>query len=274
MRYFFICSVLVSAIALFNPPPAEAAPLRVCLLSHNLPYSARDTDNGFDVEVGRAVAANIKREFTPVWIDHPVSIQEIDESDIPLRRLTRGECDVIFSVPGPARDSLAGLRELALGAAYYGAAFELIGAPGIPSHLKGLREKPVAIQAQTVASFALAILQAKQRTYFSVAQALEGVAAGDAYAALLWGPTAGWYLAQHPAMSLTVADAYDPPAALRWNLHVASRAKDQGLRDAVDAALKKLQSDKQLPALATCYGFRLHSPFGSTYSLTEINRLR
>ncbi len=254
--------------------PAIAEPLRVCLLSHNLPYSARDTDNGFDVEVARAVALQLNREFAPVWIDNATQIQEIDDSDIPSHRLAHGGCDVIFSVPGPARDSLRGQTALTLGAAYYGAAFELIGEPSISSHLKALREKPVAIQAQTVASFALAILQAKQRTYFSVASAVEGVAAGDAYAALLWGPTVGWHLAQHPAHKFVIADGYEPPAALRWNLHVATRVDDAALRRATDAALGELRTNGAMTEFAAHYGFRLHAPFASTYSLTEINKLR
>ncbi|MGH8595935.1 MAG: substrate-binding periplasmic protein [Gammaproteobacteria bacterium] len=251
-----------------------AAPLRVCLLSHNLPYSAREAANGFDADIARAVAGALEHEFVPVWIEHPASIQEIDDSDIPARRLARGECDAIFSVPGPARDSLKGFPTLALGVAYYGAAFELIGVSGIAADLKALRAKPVAIQAQTVASFALAILQAKQRTYFSVGSALDGVVAGDAEVALLWGPTAGWHLAQYPALSLRVAEAYEPPAALRWNLYVATRLEDKVFRKEVDMALRKLHSDGEIERSAARYGIPFHAPFATTYSLTEINKLR
>ncbi|MSR14567.1 MAG: transporter substrate-binding domain-containing protein [Gammaproteobacteria bacterium] len=265
---------LILGLAFAYTQGAEAAALRVCFLSHNLPYSARATDNGFDVEVARAVAGKLHREIIPVWIDNPVGLQEIDDSDIPTQRLAHDECDAIFSVPGPARDSLKGAPLLALGAAYYGAAFELFGPPGISSQLKALREKPVAIQAQTVASFALAILQAKQRTYFSVASAVHAVTESEAYAALLWGPTTGWYLVEHPQVALKMAQAYEPPAALRWNLHVATRAEDATLRLELDGALADLRAERRLEELAGRYGFAAYLPFTSTYSLTEINKLR
>ncbi len=251
-----------------------APPLKVCLLTHNLPYSEKETSRGFDLETGRLVAGALGREFVPVWTDNPATIQEVEETDIPLHKLARDACDAIFSVPGPARDTLKRLPKLALGNAYYGAAFELFGPAGTSGELKALRAQPVAIQAQTVASFALAILQGKQRTFFAPRPALESVARGEAAAALLWGPTAGWQLQQPPALPLSIAESYSPPAALAWNLHVATRAGDEPLRQAIDEVLTGPVQREALAALSKKFGFRLHAPFTVTYSLTEINKLR
>lgn len=253
---------------------AAAPPLRVCALSHNLPYAARDAGKGFDIDVARAVAARLDRPLELVWTDNPATIQEIDDSDFPVRRLAKGACDAIFSMPGPARDTLKGLPALALGAPYYGAAFELIGPPDTPPYLKALRDRPVAIQAQTVASFALAMLHSKQRTYFSPRAALDGVEQGEAVAALLWGPTAGWQLHQQATPALKVAVGYSPPAALAWNLHVATLATDEALRGALDAALAGLAASGTLQRVAADYGIPWHAPFPTTYSLTELNKLR
>lgn len=263
----------VALILLLATGAAQAAPpLRVCLLAHNLPYSARAGEQGFDVDVARAVAARLARPLVPVWTDNPTAIQEIDDSDFPLERLARGACDAIFSIPGPARDSLRGTSGLTLGGAYYGAAFELIGPAGTPAELRTLRRKRVAIQAQTVASFALAMLHGRQQTHFSVRAALDAVAAGDADAALLWGPVAGWQLRQAPPLALAIATGYTPPAALAWNLHVATRAEDAALRAEIDRALAALADS--LPAQAAAWGVPWHAPFAATYSLTEINTLR
>ncbi len=251
-----------------------APPLRVCVLSHNAPYAVRTTGQGFDLDVAREVARELQRQLQPVWTDNPETVAEIDDSDFPIYRLAKGACDAIFSLPGPARDTLRGLPDLALGAAYYGAAFELIGPPATSPHLKALRNQPVAIQAQTIASFALAILRGKQRTFFSPLAALEAVQKGDAVAALLWGPTAGWQLRQHPALKLGIAKDYVPPAALAWNLHVATRQEDSALRNAIDKALKQLSGQGRLAEIAANYGIPLHAPFAATYSLTEINKLR
>ncbi len=254
---------------------ASAAPeLRVCLLAHSPPYASRDEDKGFDLDVAREVATKLGRSLQPVWTDNPVAIQEIEDSNIPLRRLTKGACDAILSVPSPAKDTLKEYPALALGAPYYGAAFELIGVAGTPPYLKDLHEKQVAIQAQTIASFAIAILQGKQRTYFSPRAALEGVQRGEAAAGLLWGPTAGWELQQSPKLALEIAKGYEPPPALAWNLCVATRDKDAALREALDGVLREMTAAGRLQALAARYGMPWHAPFATTYSLTEINKLR
>lgn len=260
----------ITASTLVTAAPA----LRVCLLAHNLPYSARDADRGFDLEVARATAAALARAFEPVWIDNPTVLQEIDDSDFPVHRLQKGACDAIFSMPGPARDTLKGLPSLALGAPYYGAAFELIGPPGTPPYLKALKSRPVAIQAQTVASFAIALLHGRQRTYFSPLAALEGVQRGEADVALVWGPAAGWQLKERPALGLSVAANYAPPPALAWNLHVATRAADNALRAALDQSLQEMVADGRLQQTAAAYGIPWHGPFATTYSLTEMNKLR
>ena len=260
-----------------SPAAQDSAPgaLRLCALSNSLPYSAREGARGFDVAVAEALAQRLGKTLEITWTDNGEGrLQEIDESDYPLRRLAKNECDLLLSMPGPARDTLKEAPALALGQPYYGAAFELIGPPGTSGQLKALRTKPVAIQAQTVASFAIAILQGKQRTFFSAQEALDGVTSGEADAALLWGPAAGWALKQSPSSTLAIAEGYEPPAALAWNLHAATRGKDEALRVEVDLALGELARDGQLASIAAAWGIPLHAPFATTYSLTEINKLR
>lgn len=269
LRNAGVAALCVVASAVYAAPP-----LRLCALAHNLPYSAREGARGFDVEVAANVAQALARPFEAVWIDNPEVLQEIDDSDFPVHRLRKGACDAIFSMPGPARDTLKNLPGLALGSAYYGAAFELFGPPGTPPYLKALKARDVAIQAQTVASFAIAFLHGKQRTYFVPRAALEGVTRGEADVALLWGPTAGWQLRQLPALDLAIVEGYAPPAALAWNLHVATRAADPALREAIDTALDAMTRDGMLAKIAADYGIPWHAPFPVTYSLTELNKLR
>ena len=267
-------ALCAAALCAWGMSAAAATPLRICALSHNLPYSARASDNGYDVDVARAVAAKLARPLATVWVDNPAALTEIDDSDYPVHRLQKGACDAIFSMPGPAGDTLKKTPALALGAPYYGAAFELIGPPGTPPYLKALRDKQVAIQAQTVASFAIALLHGHQRTYFSPLAALEGVARGEASAALVWGPVAGWQLKQQPALALSIAEGYAPPPGLSWNLHVATRTEDEALRDTIDRTLAALSAEGSLARIAGQYGIPWRAPFAVTYSLTELNKLR
>jgi|GEM_PF-577576 len=247
--------------------------LRVCLLENNLPLSSVKESNGFDFETAKAVAAALGRPFVPVWTKNDTRIQEIEESDFPTRKLARSECDAIFSMPG--EDSIKGVPKAALGAPYYGAAFELIGRKGTAqTNLNTLGDTPVAVQAQTIANFVLSARGAKMRTFFSVPAALEGVTKGDAPLALLWGPLAGWYLRNQPEAQLTFASGYEPPAAIRWNEHVATRKTDSELRTQIDTALTKLAADGRLKALMERYGIPFHKPFTATYSFAEVQKLK
>jgi hypothetical protein len=135
----------------------EQAALRVCLLEANPPYSLQREHTGFDLYTAKAVAEAIGRPFTPVWVKNDPHIDEIEESDFPLRRLSRNECDAIFSVPGP--DAVKDSPKITIGEPYYGAAFELIGRAGnAPSDLAALGDHPVAVQSQTIANFVLIAL--------------------------------------------------------------------------------------------------------------------
>ncbi len=264
--YLFLClSSVVHA-----EPQAE---LRVCLLEDNLPLSSTKESNGFDFETGKAVASTLNRTFVPVWSKNFTQIHEIEESDFPTRKLSKNECDAIFSMPG--EDAIKDAPKAALGGPYYGAAFELIAREGaVQANLNTLGDAAVAVQAQTIANFVLSARKVKMRTFFSVPAALEGVTKGEASFALLWGPLAGWHLRNHPDAKLTLAAEYEPPAVVCWNEHVATRKTDTELRSQIDAALKKLADDGTLKTLMERYGIPFHKPFTATYSFAEMQKLK
>jgi len=247
--------------------------LRVCLLEDNLPYSSHQHNSGLDLETAKAVAEAMERPFVPVWVKNNTHIDEIEDSDLPTRRLAKNECDAIFSMPGP--DAVKDSPKLTIGAPYYGAAFELIGRnSNTPTTLAALGESPTAVQSQTIANFVLNAHRAKMRTFFSTEEALNGVAKGEAGAALLWGPAAGWYLRNHPEVKLFFVSGYEPPAVVRWNEHVATRKSDTELREAIDKALAQLNESGTLQPLLERYGVPFHRPFATTYSLAEMQKLR
>jgi len=252
---------------------SEQTEFRVCLLEDNLPYSSRRENSGFDFDTAKTVAEALGRAFAPIWVRNSTRIDEIEESDLPTRRLSRNECDAIFSVPG--QDAVQDSPQLTLGAPYYGAAFELVGRDGsAPVSLAALGEHPVAVQSQTIANFVLNARKAKMRTFFSTEEALNGLAKGEAGTALLWGPTTGWYLHSHPELKLAFVAGYEPPAVVRWNEHVATRKSDVALRESLDKMLAQLGASGTLQALLKQYGMPFHKPFDTTYSLAEMQKLR
>lgn len=259
-------------LALSGPLSAqEGGQLRVCFLGNNLPFSSQQDERGFDVDVARAVAKTMGRTLVPVWVRNDERITEVDESDFPLRRLSRNECDAILSVPG--RDAVREASNVTVGNAYYGAAFELLGREGqTPASLHDIEHQVVAVQAQTIASFILESLKISMQTFFSTEESLAAVATGDAELAFVWGPTAGWYAKQEPGTKLTFATA-EPISVARWNEHVATREEDQALRTALDAALTTLRRSGELKAIAQRYGVPFYPPFEKTYDVMEMFRL-
>jgi ABC-type amino acid transport substrate-binding protein len=270
LAFLFLLNALgLSSIVLADQPTE----LRVCLLEDNLPLSSRKENSGFDLDTGKAVAEALQRTFVPVWVPNSTQIQEIEESDFPLHRLAKNACDAIFSVPG--EDALKGVPKAALGAPYYGAAFEFVSKDGTgPSDLAALNSTPVAVQAQTIASFILNARKIPMRTFFSVEAALIGVTKGEAGTAFVWGPIAGWYLRSHPDVKLAFTNGYEPLTVARWNEHVATRKTDSELRATIDGALKKLATTGTLKTLAERYGIHFRPPFATTYSVAEMQKLR
>lgn len=281
-RWFFfplgganLSLILLLLLGLFLRDRASAdepTSFRVCFLENNLPYSSSKDNTGFDIDTAKAVAEALGKPLVAVWTKNSTQINEIEESDFPTRKLSRHECDALFSIPG--QDAIKDSPQLAIGAPYYGAAFELVGREqNAPNDLASLGNTPVAIQAQTIANFVLHARKVPLRTFFSTGEAVNGVVAGDATLALLWGPSVGWHLRNHPDLKLFFIKGYEPPAVVRWNEHVATRKTDADLREAIDQALAKINESGRLQEFSQRYGMPFRQPFASTYSLAEMQKL-
>ena len=268
LNAFFLLFFLTQPAQLF----AEAVPsLRTCFLGNNLPFSMQEGERGFDVEVAQSVAKTMGRSLVPIWVQNDERVTEVDESDFPLRRLSKNECDAILSVPG--RDAVREAGNVTVGEAYYGAAFELVGLEGkTPASVRDVEQQAVAVQAQTIASFILESLKLSMQTFFSTEEALAAVTAGEAELAFVWGPTAGWYTKNNPEAKLAFAKA-EPLSVSRWNEHVATREEDSALRTEIDAALTQLRNAGELKTIAARYGVPFYPPFDKTYDVMEMFKL-
>jgi ABC-type amino acid transport substrate-binding protein len=274
----FGIKVWALALSFFSVPLVfgdESGDLAVCLLEDNTPYSNRKMSLGFDYDLAGVLAENLGLKFTPVWISNSTQIQEV-ENDYPFRRLARGECNLILSVPGPVEYTIEEGIPITLGNPYYAAAFELVGRTNTSPRIKAVKGKQVAIQSQTVAHFALRMLGGKSKTYFSMSEAIAGIIENETEIGLLWGPTSGWKLHElvKAEDSLGFVEGYEPPRALRWNIHFATREGDGFFRDLVSGAIKSLDQTGELSKLMHKYHFPDRRSYASTYTLGAINDLQ
>ncbi len=252
-------SAFAVLIALSQTTHANTAALSVCLLEYNLPYAERAGARGFDLDTAHFIAAELGRDLQVRWIPNDPRIVEIDESDLPLHHLAGGACDLLLSVPRMAlSDQLELPKGIRLGTAYYGAAFELIRCDGqAPPSFSELPGMAIAIQAQTVAHYALRSLGARARTYFSVQTALDALARQEINVALLWGPVAGWHLQAQAPTACQLSESNEPPPTLRWDFAPATRHEDADLRRSIDRVLTTTAFQQWLVTIAARYGVPL-----------------
>lgn len=251
-------------------PPLDAQTLRVCFLAEDPPRSSRATMAGFDLDVMAGVAARLDMTLTPVWFPGRGAFSEIEETDLPLGALARGECDAVASVPGPTALGRRS-RDLALTRPYYGAGFELVGPETLPNTLDGLEGLTVAVRLQSLAHFALQAQGIRWTAHPSSAQVLAALKrpppdAVAADAALLFGPALA-------AVGGRPKHGWVPPVALRWNEHVAVRKTEAELLRRVNGALAQLEDEGRFEAWAKVHGDFFRPPFAEVSTRAALREL-
>ncbi len=260
------CILIFAGIGFTVAAHAQEKILRVCFGEFDAPRADKSSGKGFDMDVMRAVAARIGREMQPVWTEQEDRMTEAERSDLPLPELSKGECDAVASIPG--KDSLRGVKgALTLSKPYYGAGFEFVAAPGGPKDFSQMQGKRIVIQYMTVGHMAV---QAAGFTWIGAASPEGQIAelqAGKADAALVWGPSLG------PLKRAPQAGT-DPAEALRWNEHVATRAADADLGQAIDAALGEMLASGEIATLLNAHGIPPHAPFDSVFDQMSLLKLQ
>lgn len=271
MRAFTVVSVAIgvalmaSAVDAAEPQggaPQTAARLRICFNDHDAPRADKASGKGYDLEIMRLVAQRLGRTLEPVWIQSDDDVTDIDATDLPLKRLARGECDAVASVPGEG--AIKAMRgALALTRPYYGAGFELVGPETLSNDLAALKGRRLSVQSDSVANLMAVYLGAEWTAQTQAEDQLKALDTGKAEAALVWGPELG-PLGRKPKAGFT------PPVLLRWNEHVATRMRDEALRAGIDGALGELTAGGQVKAALAYYGVPARAPFETVFSRREM----
>ena len=259
----------VLSILLWTVVPAQADDLRVCLLEDDLPRADRASASGFDHDLFAEAAQHLGRRFVPVWQPSAPPYSEIDDTDLPLDALIRGDCGVAASVPGEL--ALGRSRErIDLTAPYYAAAFEIYGTSiGSLADLEDLTAaaagRPVAVRLQSLGHFTAQALGLRWTSHPTAAEVAAAVDDGQAAAALIWGPALA-------ALGKTPVTGFEPPPGLRFNEHAAVRAGD-GLGAEIERALDQLRRDGSIRRLGDRYGILRLEPFPTVSSPAAIRAL-
>jgi polar amino acid transport system substrate-binding protein len=221
--------------------------LSMCANPDALPHASNRADApGFQIEIGRAVAAALGMPLHVDWI-------------IPRMRASLVDCDMLFdTIVDPA--VLRGPIKLSAPYQKSGVALALRdGVEGMRgfSDLSGRR---VGVMINSVASMLLNQRGANTVPYAFESDMVEDLAKGDIEACAVSPASIAYYIRAHPEARLRYVHAYDSEPGLRWNLAVGLRRSDEALVEAVDRALERLMRDGSLARIYGNYGVEYRQP--------------
>jgi ABC-type amino acid transport substrate-binding protein/mono/diheme cytochrome c family protein len=228
----------------------EKVPLRLCADPDNLPFSSDKADNpGIYREIGKAIAKELNRPLTEVWYRTNFG-----------KRATRvtllaKQCD--FSVGLPGDSDFMG-PALIFSRPFMQAGYALVlKKPTTVSSLSELNGKAIAVQFNSTPQQVLASNDnVRLVTHMSPEDGVKAVASGEADAAFVWAPTAGYLNKTVYAEAFTIIPISGP--GLQWPVAVAFAKHDGALRDAVNGALDRI--DGKIADLKVKYGFPADEP--------------
>jgi polar amino acid transport system substrate-binding protein len=239
------------------PPSASARTLAeiqgrglisMCAHPDALPHASDRPDApGFQIEIGRALAASLGFPLQVDWI---------------VARMRAGlvDCDLLLdTIADP--DVQRGPVKLSHAYQKSGVALALRPGNDAVQGFKDLRpEQRVGVMVGSVASVVLGKRGLHTVPYSFESEMVEDLAKGTLDAGAVSPASIAYYIHAHPGAGLRFVHAYDAEPELRWNLAVGLRRSDDALVAAVNAALDKLIDDGTLARIYARYGVDYRRP--------------
>jgi polar amino acid transport system substrate-binding protein len=233
------------------PRLQEAGSLRFCVDPDNLPFASQDPQHpGFEVELGRAIAQELGLKADFVWMP-------TQRGGVVLRQLLEGRCDLVMGLPQDER-FLDDNPRVGLSRPYYsmGHVFVLSQSAGVREP-KDLGGKPVAVEFSSLGDLFAFKQGYSRQTYLKQAEVFWAMAKGEAAAAVMWAPIAGWMLKMNPDPKLQLTGIQAPD--LQFDMAVGMRKTDADLKAAVDGVLLQLGQRNIVTDILKRYGVPISS---------------
>jgi len=226
----------------------ERNELSICANPDALPYAKRKGDiNGFQVDIGRALARQLGVGFDAKWI-------------IPSYKARLVDCDLKmdFIVQGLEDDSKVKLsKPYARG----GVALAIAkGQDDITDFAKVVPGRKIGVMLNSTASV---ILQKRGWTtspYAFEQDMIEDLEKGDIAGAAISVNSIQYYIHTHPGTPIRFVHAYEGEADMEWTLAVGIRRGDEPMIAAINKALDQLMADGTIAAIYAKYGIEHRRP--------------
>lgn len=222
--------------------------ISMCANRDALPYASNNPETpGFQIEIGRAIAADLGVSLNIEWI-------------LPRRRANVVNCDMLLD---SINDPKVHEGRLLLSRPYQKSGLALgLGrdAEAIGDFKELKKDQKIGAMVSSVANMVLLKAGKTTSPYAFQSDLVEDLAKGDLYGAAVSMPTMSYYILQHPESGLRLVNAFDSEPQLSWEVSVGLRKSDQALVDAVNKALDKLIADGTLAAIYAKYGVEHRPP--------------
>jgi polar amino acid transport system substrate-binding protein len=225
--------------------------LRVCADPDNLPFSAAAGEpRGLYVDVAEMVAARLGARTEYEWWHTAYGQRAVRNT------LLADRCDVFFGLPDDA--GFMG-RQLERTAPFLEVGYAVLVPPTFTfATLADLKPLTVAVQFGSPPQLLLATRDGyRMATFRHVEEAMNALARGEAGAAFVWGPTAGYYNKTRLQSAWRVLPISG--SGLHWKVSAGVRKGNTALKERIEIALADLGSQIRRVA-EDRYGFPLATP--------------
>ena len=222
--------------------------ISMCANADALPYASNDPQSpGFQIEIGRALAAALGVQLNVEWI-------------LPRRRANVVNCDMLFdTVDDPAVHE----GRLLLSHPYQKSGLALglrSDAEPIGDYKELKKDQKTGVMIGSIAAMVLGKAGKSISPYAFQSDMLADLRSGEIYAAAVSAPTMSYYIFQRPDSGLRMTTAFDSEPMLTWNVCVGLRKSDDALLAAINQALDRLLEDGTVSRIYAKYGVEHRRP--------------
>ena len=248
-----VCAALLLAVA-ENAGARTLAEVKslgaisMCANRDALPYASNKPETpGFQIEIGRAIAAGLGVPLNIEWI-------------FPRRRANVVNCDMLLdNINDPEVNE--GRMRLSRPYQKSGLALGLRRDADDISDFKELKKgQKIGVMVSSYAGMVLGKAGKSISPYAFQSDMVEDLQKGELYGAAVSAATMSYYILQHPDSGLRLVNAFDGVPQLTWEVAVGLRKSDAALVDAVNEILEKLIADGTLTRIYAKYGVEHRLP--------------
>jgi len=220
----------------------------ICAHPNSLPFASKAGDPpGFQIEMGRALAAQLGVALKPDWI-------------LTIYQMRSADCDIVMdTIADREAQSETNLR---LSKPYYRTGVALaVPADSTLTAFSSLNDRTkVGVQVGSMAAMVLSRRHVPTSTFGFEVDSLEAVANHEIDAATVTPSAAGYFNLTHPGNAVRILGFDESEPDLNWNVAVGMVRPDDKLREAIDAALDRLRADGTVERIYAHYGIALQAP--------------